>query len=113
MQKEISTQYLITVHQFIAEGYAEKIRRGECRVYEFDVEPPPEDAIPAEKAAYEHLKANGGLFQEIAWIESDNHVAHTANGLGSLGMSVDSQLLVITQENWQTTDGSQNALEAD
>lgn len=117
MQKEISTQYLITARQFVAEGYADKIRRSECRVYEFDVEPPTDDAPEFEKFAYENLKANGGLFNEVINVEHVRDGFYMGyqhlDSLGNFGMSGDHQLLVITQENWQADDGSQNALEAD
>lgn len=100
----LNADYLITVRQFIDEGFAEKIQRGECRVYEFSVEPPPNDAPAAEKRAYEMLKASGGLFTEIVEVEvlePGYCLLKGITGLGGMGAGMSKQLLVITHERWR------------
>lgn len=103
----LNEDYLITVRQFIDENYPEKIARGECRVYLFDIAPPAEDSSPSNKAAYEHLKQNGGLFNEVGYYEADSDgyvVLVTPDGLGHLGTPDDAELLVITRERWQVAE---------
>lgn len=112
---DIQGQYLITATQFYREGYADKIKRGEVKVYMVEVDlltkPVREDASEAEKACHQRNLESGAYFDEMGYLEpgtsgDDYFVYHTAihpsGGQGHGTCDATHQFLVIQNERWET-----------
>ncbi len=69
---QTSDEYAITVRQFIDQGYADKIVRGECRVV-WHHDPPAEDASEKSQAFYRRKLEVYGTSE---WVESAEQIDH-------------------------------------
>lgn len=111
----LQTQYLITATQFYHEGYAEKILRGEVKVYMVEIdllsEPAYEKPKNANEAAHNWNLERGVYFSEMGYlepvIESDDgfiyhEKPHPSGGQGCGLCDATHQFLVISNEQWIT-----------
>lgn len=99
MATNLSSGYLITARQFSADGYAERIGRGECRVFYWHEAPKGENDTPQNRMAYEYVVRHFGNVDQIASVEmydDENYaILNAANGLMHLGVGADQELLVL------------------
>lgn len=95
---EIVGQYLITVKDYVEQGYAAKVANGEVEV--FDVMPPPlPNASLHEKLAWERiisLHGNGMLIRK-AEKRGEGYYMNSDSKLGRLGVSGEHKLVVFSR----------------